>query len=219
MNRIGTDESGKGDYFGPLVVAAVYVGDDEAKLKKLGVKDSKKLSDPKALELAEEIKKSSPYDIVRINPEKYNKLHEKFGNLNILLAWAHARAIENLLAKVEAKKVISDQFGDEKYLKEKLMKKGKKVELIQMHRAESDTAVAAASVVARAAFLDSLAYLSRTYGIQFPKGATHVEHQGRMFIAAYGQERLKEVAKVHFKTTQRIMPGSARDGSSPLQKS
>jgi ribonuclease HIII len=206
MDRIGTDESGKGDYFGPLVVAAAYVNSgQEEYLKELGVKDCKKLSDSRVMELAEAIKKVSPYDVVRINPEKYNQLHEKFGNLNILLAWAHARAIENLLAKVDTKKVISDQFGDEKYLKQKLMKKGKKVQLIQMHKAESDMAVAAASVVARAAFLDSLSYMSKTYGILFPKGATEVEHAGRMFLAAYGAERLKEVAKVHFKTTDRIM--------------
>ena len=215
MDRIGTDESGKGDYFGPLVVAAVYVGGQEEKLKELGVKDSKKLSDSKALELAEEIKKRCEYDLVRINPGKYNALHEKFGNLNILLAWAHARAIENLLGKVEARKVISDQFGDEKYLLERLMKKGKKVELVQMHRAESDTAVAAASVLARAEFLKSLEYLSKTYGIRFPKGATVVEHAGRMFLAAYGPDRLKEVAKIHFKTTERIMAGYVQEEPKP----
>ena len=205
MERIGTDESGKGDYFGPLVVAAVHVNAASEKyLAEIGVKDCKKLSDSRALELAEAIKKISPHDVVRINPQKYNHLQAKFGNLNVLLAWAHARAIENLLGKVECKKVISDQFGDEKYLKEKLMKKGKKVELIQMHRAESDIAVAAASVLARAAFLDSIAYLSRSYGIKFPKGASEVEHAGRMFLAAYGPERLGEVAKVHFKTTGKL---------------
>ena len=206
MDRIGTDESGKGDYFGPLVAAAAYADDwqDDA-LRKLGVKDCKKLSDAKVLELAGEIRKACPHSVVKINPPKYNALREKFGNLNILLAWAHARAIENLLQEVDCKKVISDQFGDEKYLKEKLMKKGKKVELTQMPRAESDVAVAAASILARATFLQSLGAISQYYGLKFPKGATDVEHAGRMFVAAYGAERLGEVAKTHFKTTDRIL--------------
>jgi ribonuclease HIII len=206
MDHIGTDESGKGDYFGPLVVAAVHVNAGlEKHLKEIGVRDCKRLSDRRVLQLAEAIKNACPYDVVKINPERYNALHAKFGNLNILLAWAHARAIENLLGKVESKQVISDQFGDEKYLREKLMKRGKKVELIQRPRAESDIAVAAASVLARATFLKSLETLSGAYGVSFPKGATKVEEAGRLFIAAYGPERLGEVAKTHFKTTERII--------------
>jgi ribonuclease HIII len=208
MERIGTDESGKGDFFGPLVVGAVYVNDGTARyLQDIGVKDCKRLSDSRALELAEHIKKQCVFDVVRINPQKYNSLYEKFGNLNVLLAWAHARAIENILGKVECNLVITDQFGDEKYVKEKLMKKGKEVQLIQRHKAESDIAVAAASVIARASFLQGLEYLSKTYGILFPKGATDVEHAGRMFFAAYGRERLEEVAKTHFKTTDKITVG------------
>lgn len=206
MDRIGTDESGKGDYFGPLVVAAVYANAGcERHLKELGVRDCKRLSDSRVLQLGEAIGKACQYDVVKINPEKYNALHEKFGNLNVLLAWAHARGIENLLAKVDCRRVISDQFGDEKYLKEKLMKRGKKVELIQRPRAEDDIAVAAASVLARATFIRSIEYLSNAYGIAFPKGATAVEDAGRLFVAAYGAERLNEVAKVHFKTTERVL--------------
>jgi ribonuclease HIII len=206
LDRIGTDESGKGDYFGPLVVAAVYANSGgERHLKELGVKDCKRLTDGRVLELAEAIRNACPHDVVKINPERYNALHGKFGNLNVLLAWAHARAIENLLGRVDCKRVISDQFGDEKLLKERLMKRGKKVELIQRPRAEDDIAVAAASVLARATFLKSLEALSKAYGVAFPKGATVVEEAGRLFVAAYGGERLSEVAKVHFKTTEGVL--------------
>ena len=206
MDRIGTDESGKGDYFGPLVVAAVHVNDEKEKiLQYYGVRDCKVLSDRKATELAAKIKGECEFDIVRINPQKYNVLHKKFENLNVLLAWAHARAIENLLRKVKCNLVIADKFGDEKYLREKLMKEGRKVGLIQRPKAESDMAVAAASVLARATFLEALDGMRKFYGLEFPKGATAVEHAGRMFIAAYGAELLDEVAKVHFKTTSKIV--------------
>lgn len=212
MDRIGTDESGKGDFFGPLVVGAVYVTDQQEKtLRKLGVKDCKLLEDKKVLALDEEIRKAFVFDVVKINPPKYNQLHEKFGNLNILLAWAHARAIENLLGKVECGRVVSDQFGDEKYLKERLMKKGRKVELIQRPRAEDDLAVAAASIVARATFLKGLEAMTQYWGIKFPKGASNVEHAGRMFVAAYGREMLSEVAKTHFRTMKRLDAGGSEE--------
>jgi ribonuclease HIII len=216
LERIGTDESGKGDYFGPLVVGAVYAdGASAERLAGLGVADSKKLSDKRVLELGPKIRELCPSDVVRINPLKYNHLHAKFGNLNVLLAWAHARAIENLLGRVDCKTVISDQFGDEKYLREKLMRKGRKVELIQRPRAEDDAAVAAASVIARAEFLRSLEYMAKAYGLAFPKGASDVVHAGRMFVAAYGSERLPEVAKTHFKTTAKIVGGALEPASPP----
>src|ERR1043165_7834689 len=107
---IGVDESGKGDFFGPLVVAACYVGPEHlAELD--GVKDSKKLTDPIALRLAGKIKATCPHSIIAIGPAKYNELYEKFRNLNSLLAWGHARAIENVLEIQPATMVISDQFA------------------------------------------------------------------------------------------------------------
>ncbi len=205
MNRIGTDESGKGDYFGPLVAAAAYVElKDEEFLKSIGVRDSKKISDKKIHEIADEIRKNIKHDIVRINPEKYNKLYSKFGNLNVLLAWAHARAIENLLKKVKCQTVISDQFGDEKYLREKLMEEGRKINLIQRPRAEEDLAVAAASILARDSYLKGLKELGEKHGIKLPKGATHVEETGGRFISENGVEKLNQIAKTHFKTTEKI---------------
>ncbi len=162
-SRIGVDESGKGDYFGYLVVAGVMIDDTaEKKLAALKVKDSKKLLDFTVTKLARDIKKICKYDIVKISPEKYNQLYKKFGpkGLNKLLAWGHARVIENLVKKNSCDYVISDKFGDERYLKSALMENGKKIKLIQQVRAESDMAVAAASILARAEFLKTLKRLS-----------------------------------------------------------
>jgi ribonuclease HIII len=204
-DRIGTDESGKGDYFGPLTVAAVYVRSGDARrLRKLGVRDSKRLKDHTVLDLEDRIKDGFSHDVVKINPGRYNELHAKLGNLNVLLAWAHARAIENLLQRVKCRLVVSDQFGDERYLRQSLMDEGRRVELVQKPKAESDAAVAAASVLARAAYLRALSGMRRRYGVVFPKGATHVVEAGLAYADLYGIDRLDEVAKTHFKTTDVI---------------
>ncbi len=206
MSRIGVDEAGKGDYFGYLVVAAVYAdAPAESRLAALGVKDSKMLSDMAIKQLAPRIKKLCKYDIVRISPEKYNTLYAKFKSLNKLLAWAHSRAIENLLSKVECNTVITDKFGDEKLVKDALMERGKKITLIQRTSAESDIAVAAASVLAREEFLSTLRKLGREIGMVLPKGATHVEEAGQQIVKVHGKDALSFVAKMHFKTTKRIM--------------
>lgn len=204
---IGTDESGKGDYFGPLVIAGVMVKDkSKNELLKSGVKDSKNLSDKRVKELAEKIKQTHLYSIVVINPLKYNELIARIRNLNRLLAWGHSRAIENILGKEDCEYAVSDQFGDERYILNALMKKGKKIELEQRHRAEEDIAVAAASILARDEFIKRLEELSQNCGVNLPKGASdRVIEAGRKFITKYGKEKLKEVAKVHFKTTVKIL--------------
>ena len=150
--HIGVDESGKGDYFGPLVIAACYVGPEHlAELE--GVRDSKKLTDPVALRLSTQIMRTCPHKLVVINPPKYNELYASMRNLNKLLAWGHARAIEDVLEQQPAKLVISDQFADPAELKRRLFEKGRSIILESVVRAESDIAVAAASVLARAQFL------------------------------------------------------------------
>jgi ribonuclease HIII len=207
---IGTDESGKGDYFGPLVVAGVYLDTASEKyLKQTGVQDSKQLSDSRIIELAKMIRSyldKTQYTVVVIGPEKYNELYAKMGNLNRLLAWGHARSIENILASIDCKNAISDQFGDESYIKKALLEKGKSIELLQMPKAEQHTAVAAASVLAREAFLERLAGLSKQFGIDLPKGggSAQVEEAGRRFIEKYDAPQLNKCAKVHFKTTQKL---------------
>ena len=205
--RIGTDESGKGDYFGPLVVAGIFLPEEQENvLAELGVKDSKKFSDNRVRELADLIKKGYTHSIVAIGPEKYNGLYSKLRNLNRILAWAHARAIENILEEVNCKLAVTDQFGDKSYVLNALMKRGKTIELIQRPKAEEDLAVAAASILARAEFLKRLYFLSQDIGIELPKGASPlVEEAGLKLVKAQGVQALDKVAKRHFKITARIL--------------
>ncbi|MDH5704751.1 MAG: ribonuclease HIII [Candidatus Aminicenantes bacterium] len=205
--RIGTDESGKGDYFGPLVVAGFFLPEEqESVMAELGVKDSKKFSDKRVRELADLIKKGYTHSIVAIGPEKYNELYSKLRNLNRILAWAHARAIENILEDVNCKLAVTDQFGDKAYVLSALMKRGKTIELIQRPKAEEDLAVAAASILARAEFLKRLYFLSQDIGIELPKGASPlVEEAGLKLVKAQGAQALDKVAKMHFKITARIL--------------
>ena len=203
---IGTDESGKGDYFGPLVVAGVLVDEKNISIfKKLQVKDSKKLKDDTIEKIAWQIKANSTFSVITINPAKYNQLYAKFKNLNSLLAWGHARAIENILEKKECKNAISDKFGNEKLIIQALMTHGKTINLEQRVRAEDDIAVAAASILARCEFVQRMRKLSSEYGIELQKGASDkVKDQARLFIQKYGFEALSNLAKLHFKTTSEI---------------
>lgn len=207
---IGTDESGKGDYFGPLVTAAVYVNEYTADiLLKAGIKDCKMVNDKQVYELAQKIKKTSPYSIVSIGNEKYNQLYDKFKNLNRLLAWSHARVIENILNDVECKHALSDKFADDKLIKNNLknLEKGKHINISQRHRAEDNIAVAAASILARHRFLEQLKLYEEQYELEFPKGGASkkVYDTGESFILKYGKDKLNLVAKLHFKTTQDIV--------------
>ncbi len=205
--HIGTDESGKGDYFGPLVIGAVYVPNgQETVLRELGVKDSKRTTDNRNRELAEVIKRGYKHSVVAIGPERYNELYGRLQNLNRILAWAHARAIENILAEVPCRLAITDQFGDKSLVLEALMQKGRTIELLQKHRAEEDLAVAAASILARAEFLKRLHFLSKEMGVELPKGASSmVEEAAVRLIKLHGAAILDKAAKTHFKITGRVL--------------
>ncbi|MFZ2052633.1 MAG: ribonuclease HIII [Candidatus Aminicenantales bacterium] len=205
--HIGTDESGKGDYFGPVVIAGVFLPDgQEDVLREFGVKDSKRTSDGRVRELAEIIKRGYIHSIVSIGPERYNELYVKLRNLNRILAWGHSRAIENILEKVPCRLAITDQFGDKAFVMNALMKKGKRLELIQRPKAEEDLAVAAASLLARAEFLKRLHFLSQDVGIDLPKGASSmVEEAGAKLVRLRGAQILDKVAKKHFKITERVL--------------
>jgi len=205
--HIGTDESGKGDYFGPLVVAGVFLPDEQQNvLTELGVKDSKRHSDNRVRELADILKKGYKHSLVVIGPEKYNELYLKLRNLNKILAWAHSRAIENILEEVPCSLVITDQFGNKSFVLNALMKRGKDVELVQKPKAEEDLAVAAASILARAEFLKRLYFLSQDIGINLPKGASVlVEETGLKLVKLQGVQILDKVVKKHFKITKRIL--------------
>ncbi|MCX6355271.1 MAG: ribonuclease HIII [Candidatus Aureabacteria bacterium] len=206
--RIGVDESGKGDYFGPLIIAAAYVdGASARKLLDLGVADSKQLTPKRIEEMAEVLTRETIHSIVAIGPEKYNALYEKIGNLNRLLAWGHARALENvLIKKTGCKKAILDKFADKSVLTLALMKRGKKIDTVFRERAESDIAVAAASVIARNEFCKRMDKLGEEFKIEFPKGAgPAVERVAKEFVSIHGVEHLAKVVKLHFKISKKVI--------------
>jgi ribonuclease HIII len=207
ISWIGTDESGKGDYFGPLVIAGVLVDETNKKiLENLGAKDSKTLNDTTIKKMAVEIKNNSIFSIVTINPQKYNQLYGKFKNLNKLLAWGHARAIENILEKKPCENAISDKFGDESLIKNALFKNGQSINLIQRTKAERDLAVAAASILAREEFVKRMKNLEFEYGMTLPKGASErTVEQARAFVKKHGKSNLENIAKLHFKTTNQVI--------------
>jgi ribonuclease HIII len=205
--HIGTDESGKGDYFGPLVVAGVFVPEGQQNvLTELGIRDSKKISDNRIRELATLLKKGYKHSLVAIGPERYNELYKKLRNLNKILAWAHSRAIENILEEVNCSVAVTDQFGDKSFVLNALMKKGREIELIQRPKAEEDLAVAAASILARAEFLKRLYFLSQDVGMDLPKGSSSLaDEAGLRLVKLHKVEILDKVAKKHFKITRRIL--------------
>src|SRR5881296_4730661 len=210
--HFGVDESGKGDFFGPLVVAGVYVDRGIArKLVEAGVQDSKRISsDARIRALADAIRKNSMglVEVVLIGPTKYNELYEKFGNLNKLLAWGHARVIENLLAKKpDCPRSLSDQFADARVISASLLKHGRKIAIEQRPRAESDIAVAAASIVAREAFINWLERRGRELGLRLERGVSaNVKETAKKLAQINGSQSLREVAKVHFRTAHEIAP-------------
>jgi len=205
--RIGIDESGKGDFFGPLCVAGVYADAAAlAFLKQIGVRDSKTLTPVTILKLAAQIRQHCTHQIVKINPSKYNELIVQFGNLNKLLAWGHATAIEQLAEKTGCKRVIVDQFADERVVLTALKRKKLDLDVEQRHRAEEDDVVAAASILARAAFVDGIELLEKKYKMKLPKGASkQTIEAGRKFVQIYGRENLGEIGKLHFKTLDSIL--------------
>lgn len=210
--HFGVDESGKGDFFGPLVIAGVYVDPGIArKFLDAGVVDSKRIgSDARIRALADMIRKSSLglVETVLIGPAKYNELYEKFGNLNRLLGWGHARVIENLLArKPGCLRSLSDQFADAGVIRASLLKHGRKIAIEQRPRAESDIAVAAASIVAREAFINWLDRKSKELGLRLERGVSPgVKESARKLVEMNGPGALREVAKVHFRTAHETAP-------------
>ena len=212
--RIGVDESGKGDFFGPLCVAGVYINEAVInRWKDSGIRDSKNISsDKKIFELAKLIRETPGCvtSVVPIGNEAYNRLYAKMGSVNTLLAWGHARIIENLMAQVSRMipppvRAISDQFAhDKETVGKALMQMGRTIELVQRHKAEEDLAVAAASILARNEFVTRLAMLEKQNGIKLPKGASAaVDQAAKDFIAKYGVDMLAKVAKMHFRTALR----------------
>jgi ribonuclease HIII len=204
--RLGIDEAGKGDYFGPIVCAGVRISGIEAaqNLKKIGVRDSKDLSLAQVRRMAERIPEAigdGNVHIVSLTPREYEERRSAAGNVNKLLGEVDAGIIRKLAVEVEV--VVVDQFAPaaRSYVASSVPK-GVRLEV--RTRAEDDAAVAAASIVARARQLDEMDRLSEGVGFKLPLGATHVVGAGMRVCAEGGMERLRDLAKVSFRTTERV---------------
>ena len=212
--RLGVDESGKGDFFGPLCIAGVYINESVVKAwKDAGIRDSKNISSDKRIKELAELIKDTPgcvTSVVPVGNDAYNRLYLKMRSVNSLLAWGHARVIENLMGQKYRMtpppvRAISDQFASSKDVVAKaMMSLGREIELVQKHRAEEDLAVAAASILARHEFVTRLSNLEKQYGMVLPRGASAaVDAAAKEFIAKQGVENLPKVAKMHFRTALR----------------
>ncbi len=204
--HFGVDEAGKGDFFGPLVIVGAYVDRDRARwLIEMGVKDSKSVgSDKKIADLAKGIREmlGRRCSVVKIGPVKYNELYGKFRNLNRLLAWGHAQVIENLKAVVPAcPRALSDQFANPRLIENYLKQKKVDIVLDSRTKAESDPAVAAASILARDAFVSGLGALGEPWKVELLKGAgAGVKQQAIQLFQQHGDSVLDAICKKHFKT-------------------
>lgn len=209
--HIGVDESGKGDYLGPLVIAAVYTDETLSEaLRAAGAQDSKAVaSDRQALQIAERLRSilgPKRYSVVLIGNPAYNRLYARMRSVNRILSWAHAKAIGNVLDGVpDCPMAISDQFGTGDDVRRALRDQGRTIELRSRPKAESDVAVGAASLLAREAFLHAIAALQEQYGGEFPKGATHVRGAAEALVRAHGPKILLNAAKAHFRTTDQVL--------------
>ncbi len=210
--HFGVDESGKGDFFGPLVVAGCYTDAETTRaLMDAGVMDSKRIgTDAKIRQLAKVIRETRgvAFSSITLVPQKYNELYGKFQNLNRLLGWGHAKVIEHLLdQRPECPRALSDKFASASLIKRAFSEKAKHIQLDARTKAESDVAVAAASILARERFINWLRDTGQELGCTLEKGVSPaVKDRARALVAAHGPDVLKRVAKVHFKTAHEIAP-------------
>jgi len=208
--HFGIDESGKGDYYGPLVIAGAFTDSESTRaLMEAGVMDSKRVSSrDRIINLSGIIRRTKgvKVSVILVGPKRYNELYGKFPNLNELLAWGHAKVIKELSELVpQCSRALSDQFANPRILERALARQEVNVELQQRTKGESDVAVAAASILAREGFVRWMEKASETWDLPLPLGAgAPVLQSGRNFIALHGRERLGEVAKLHFKTTNQL---------------
>lgn len=199
---IGSDEAGKGDYFGPLVVVALRADARErAELVQVGVADSKTLSDERVGILAPALEKRYAFASEVLMPPEYNAEHARTKNLNPLLAELHARCIRKLASPGAL--VLVDKFAHESLIAGRL--RDLDLELHQRTKAEREPVVAAASIIARNLFLEGLERLSEESAVDLHKGAGEpTDRSAREFVRLHGREALGRVAKLHFKNTQKI---------------
>jgi len=210
--HIGVDEVGKGDYFGPLVVVSCFVNEEFLKkVKLLGFADSKKFSDKRILGLFNMVREYPYYYSSVVYPNEYNKMTEMYKNASLLLAKQHSLVIEKGIKDLEQKGieceyVVIDQFSTSKSrVLDELGELSKKYRLIQFHKGESDIAVACASIIARGIFVEEWGKMNSKYDFVFPKGASNVIDNAKLFVSRYGKEELSNVAKISFKTTKEVL--------------
>ena len=203
---VGSDEVGKGDFFAPIIVCAVYLDKDQYdRLYDLGVRDSKDLSDKRIKELASKIKEvTKNYSIIKVSQKKYNEMYHETNNINIILAHAHSAAISHTYEKHEFERVLVDKFGREKIIINNLSKYDLSIDF--QTKAESNIAVAAASILARDALLKVMKQMEDYYHMTFPLGANKIViSTGKIFVKKYGARELEKVCKMHFKTVNEIL--------------
>jgi ribonuclease HIII len=207
LKVIGVDESGKGDFFGPLVIAALMAPESQKdRLREIGAKDSKTVADSRVLAIDEELRREFVHSVIVIDPVEYNSRYEQIKNLNKFLAIGHADAIAAVLAQESADLAISDKFGKSELIELQLASRKIDIKLKQLTGGEAIAQVAAASILARAEFIRSMKRLSDKFAIELPKGAAgHVDQAGRQFVRIHGAAKLREVAKLHFKNHGRVV--------------
>jgi ribonuclease HIII len=203
---IGIDEAGKGDFFGPLVICAAHVSrDDTGWLRALGVADSKALTDTRIRAIAEQMAPAVPHEVLALDPPTYNTLHARMGNLNRILAWAHAKTSQRLFETVGADLILSDQFAASDVVRQAYTSDAARAVWTQRTKAESDLAVACASIFARAQFLAGMEHLERTHNVRLHRGAgPPVLQAGRALVGKHGPQLLPAVAKLHFRTVEQL---------------
>ena len=217
--HFGIDESGKGDYFGPLVIAGAYTDATSTRaLMDAGIMDSKRITSAKRIRTLAQLIRETPgvsTSIIAIGPERYNELYRSFGNVNRLLAWGHARAIGRLHEhRPDCPRALSDQFAQPELLQRALKQQNINIQLDQRTKAESDVAVAAASILARERFIDWMDKTSAASEVELPLGASDaVIKAGRTLVERHGQGALERTAKLHFRTTSRILEDSSEGGT------
>ncbi len=208
--HFGIDESGKGDYFGPLVIAGAYTDAIIARhLIDAGIMDSKRVTSAARIRALAAIIRATPgciTKVIAIGPERYNSMFASFKNLNRLLAWGHARVIEELAAvRPDCPRALSDQFAQPEVLQRALKDKNLTIHLEQRTKGESDIAVAAASIIARERFVNWMDRASTAHGIRLPLGASDaVVQAAQILIARDGPDSLTKLAKLHFRTSHAV---------------
>ena len=210
--HFGIDESGKGDYFGPLVIAGAYTDAEITRhLIDSGIQDSKRITSDRRIRALSELIRETPgivTEVVIVPPENYNRMYKRFGNnVNKMLAAGHAKCIQQLAARVPGcPRALSDKFAHEWQIESAAKKLGLDLEIEQRTRAESDTAVAAASILAREALIDWLDHQSEKLGVDLPRGAgPQVIETARSIVAAHGESSLHQLVKMHFRTTEEVL--------------